>query len=257
MTNPTPALRPLRVAAAAATSASAKPFQYHSLRAACTRPLSPYQTFQQQASLYPCNSRARNITTSTPTPVPSSTAAASAQTVRNHQRNHHHQHVHTRRMLIHTTGAAPTRPIRPNLPLRPGEDQRPRNQPEPTDFGALDVLAGAPVPSTAVEVCRADGFDLNSGVKITGGAGALLVGGEAFVWRPWEVSWSSSSGKEGGKGKRKLLNAKGQWEVQEEAFGLLGLIWPRPGRFLSFCCCSLLLYSLACTILQLDLWTAC
>ncbi|KAL1839690.1 hypothetical protein VTJ49DRAFT_1255 [Mycothermus thermophilus] len=135
------------------------------------------------------------------------------------------------------------RPIRPNFPPQSDTNHRKEeasrtapNQPPPTDFGQLDVLASAPVPSTAVEVCRADGFDLNSGVTIRGG-GALLVGGEAFRWKPWEVESSSSEGegkgekriaKEGRRKRTRLVNEKGQWQAGEEAFGLLGLVWPRP-----------------------------
>lgn len=85
----------------------------------------------------------------------------------------------------------------------------------------MDVLASAPVPSTAVDACLPDGFALNSGVRITGGDGALLVNGEAFAWRPWE-------------GKKGLVNEKGLWEVGEEDFGVLGLMWPRPGRAFLF-----------------------
>jgi hypothetical protein len=65
-----------------------------------------------------------------------------------------------------------------------------------------------------------DGFGLNSGITIGGGDGALLVSGEAFAWRPWEVS-----------GKLKLVNEKGQFELPREAFGLFDVLWPRPGMF--------------------------
>lgn len=68
-----------------------------------------------------------------------------------------------------------------------------------------------------------DGFGLNSGITIAGGDGALLVNGEAFAWRPWEVS-----------GKMKLVNEKGQFEVPAEAFGLFDVLWPRPGMSLFF-----------------------
>lgn len=90
--------------------------------------------------------------------------------------------------------------------------------PPTTDFGRMDVLGNTPVPSTSVDVCMSDGFQLNSGIKILGGNGALLIGGEAFTWQPW------------GPGKT-LVNAKGQWEVDNGAFGLLSLVWPRPGRW--------------------------
>jgi hypothetical protein len=62
-------------------------------------------------------------------------------------------------------------------------------------------------------------------VKVTGGDGCLLVGGEVFAWRPWE-----GKGEYAKKGA--MINAKGQWEVEEEVWGLLGLVWPKPGEFL-------------------------
>lgn len=63
-----------------------------------------------------------------------------------------------------------------------------------------------------------EGFELGSGAKIIDGAGVLLVGGEAFRWRPWLAN------------PRRPLLDHNQWEAPDEAFGLLGLIWPRPGR---------------------------
>ncbi|ODA78445.1 hypothetical protein RJ55_05826 [Drechmeria coniospora] len=62
-----------------------------------------------------------------------------------------------------------------------------------------------------------DGFGLNSGITISGGSGALLVGGEAFSWRPWQ-----------GTGSMQLVNTKGQFDIPAEAFGLFDLLWPRP-----------------------------
>ena len=89
-----------------------------------------------------------------------------------------------------------------------------------TDFGTMDVLSSTPAPTTAIDACLSDGFHFDNGLKISGGSGCLLVGGEAFSWRPWEV----------GGNKRGLLNAKGQWEVAREAWGLLDLVWPKPGE---------------------------
>ncbi|KAI9773093.1 MAG: hypothetical protein M1840_008214 [Geoglossum simile] len=80
-----------------------------------------------------------------------------------------------------------------------------------------------PPPTTAIEACHSDGFLLNSGLRISGG-GVLLVGGEAFTWRPWEAMGAK---KEKGRGK-KLLNSKGQWGVPAEAWGLLDIVWPKP-----------------------------
>ena len=94
------------------------------------------------------------------------------------------------------------------------------NQAPPTDFDQLNVLGNTPVPSTAVDVCMADGFQLNSGARVLDGNGVILVGGEAFVWRPWLAK----------EVPLMLVNAKGQWDVPAEAFGLLALVWPRPGQ---------------------------
>ena len=120
----------------------------------------------------------------------------------------------------------------------------------------MDMLGQTPIPSSAVDECFADGFALNSGVRITNGAGVLLVGGEAFEWRPWVVA-----GEKGGAGevekkgegegdavmgekrqrqevRRKLVNAKGQWALErEEQWGFLGRLWPRCGMSFRLCLC--------------------
>jgi NADH dehydrogenase [ubiquinone] 1 alpha subcomplex assembly factor 3 len=88
-----------------------------------------------------------------------------------------------------------------------------------TDFSTLDILGSSPPPTTAVDACLSDGFHLGNGLKIGGGSGCLLVGGEAFEWRPWE----------GGSGQRRLVNGKGQWDVAREVWALLELVWPKPG----------------------------
>ncbi len=126
--------------------------------------------------------------------------------------------VNPQRKNLHTTSPIPRRSNTNN------KNQQVPSHPPKTDFAELDVLANTPTPSTAVDVCFADGFALNSGVRITGGDGALLVGGEAFRWRPWEAAAKHGNG-------RRLVNARGQWELGEEGFAVLGVLWPRPGEF--------------------------
>lgn len=87
-----------------------------------------------------------------------------------------------------------------------------------TDFGAMDVFSNAPAPTASIDACLSDGFHLDNGVKIGDGSGLLLVSGEAFAWRPWEA---------GGRGR--LLNQRGQWDTGDGAWGVLGLVWPKPG----------------------------
>jgi hypothetical protein len=96
-----------------------------------------------------------------------------------------------------------------------------------TDFAELNVLGNLPTPATAVDACLNDGFHLDNGVKVTGGDGVLLVGGEAFSWRPWEAFNDGSNTD----AKSMMVNKKGQFEVAEEVWGLLRLVWPRPGEF--------------------------
>jgi NADH dehydrogenase [ubiquinone] 1 alpha subcomplex assembly factor 3 len=104
-----------------------------------------------------------------------------------------------------------------------------------TDFSALDVLRNTVAPATSIDACTGDGFALNNQMRITG-SGILLIGGEAFRWRPW-LREGRKEGTIGGGGAEddamtgKLLNAKGQWEVQEGAWGVLELCWPKPGMF--------------------------
>ena len=96
-----------------------------------------------------------------------------------------------------------------------------------TNFASLDVLGNVPPPTTAVDMCLADGFQLDNGTKIRNGDGVLLVGGEAFAWRPWKTG----AGDGRSNATAAMVNAKGQFAVDaEEAWGLLGLVWPRPGE---------------------------
>lgn len=88
------------------------------------------------------------------------------------------------------------------------------------------MLGNIPTPATAVDACLDDGFHLDNGVKITGGDGVVLVAGEAFAWRPWQLL------KNVDDAKASMVNAKGQFEIPEDAWGLLSLVWPRPGECL-------------------------
>ncbi|CAL5870185.1 uncharacterized protein PFLUO_LOCUS4420 [Penicillium psychrofluorescens] len=95
-----------------------------------------------------------------------------------------------------------------------------------TDFAALNVLGNIPAPTTAIDACLDSGFHLNSGVKITGGDALLLVGGEAFAWRPWKAFEETETKTKDAKAA--MINAKGQFEVEEQVWGLLSMVWPRP-----------------------------
>jgi hypothetical protein len=118
------------------------------------------------------------------------------------------------------------------------KDRGPKsNEDTQTDFGALDMLGNIPPPTTAIEACFEDGFALDSGLKVTG-AGLLLVGGEAFKWRPWlredrkEGTIGAGALGDDDKGVQsmagKLQNSKGQWSVDKSAWGILDVVWPKP-----------------------------
>lgn len=106
-----------------------------------------------------------------------------------------------------------------SLHTTPRLQKKEKQEHKPASFQDLDVLGNTPVPSTSVDICMYDGFTLNSGVTITDGDGALLVDGEAFSWRPWEI-----------KGEMRVQNDKGQFDVPTEAFGVFDMLWPRPGK---------------------------
>ncbi|KAH8423249.1 Mth938-like domain-containing protein [Aspergillus melleus] len=117
--------------------------------------------------------------------------------------------------------ARPTRMIPRSHSQRPANHDRGPESKEDTqtDFAALNVLGDIPAPTTAVDACLDNGFHLNNGLRVRGGSGVLLVGGEAFAWNPWKVTGGS---------KADMMNRKGQFEVDEQVWGILGLVWPRP-----------------------------
>jgi len=103
-----------------------------------------------------------------------------------------------------------------------------------TDFNALDVLRNTAAPATSIDATTADGFALNNQMRVSG-CGLLLVGGEAFRWRPWlRDGRKEGTVAEGGTGDDamtgRLRNKKGQWEIAEGGWGVLELVWPKPGK---------------------------
>jgi NADH dehydrogenase [ubiquinone] 1 alpha subcomplex assembly factor 3 len=112
-------------------------------------------------------------------------------------------------------------------------DRGPRsNEDTQTDFSALDVLRNTIAPATSIDACTPDGFALNNQVRISE-SGILLVGGEAFRWWPWaKRGITNSENPMAGK----LLNAKGKWEVEKENWGVLELVYPKPGMGTCLAC---------------------
>ena len=121
----------------------------------------------------------------------------------------------------------------------------------PTDFAALDVLGDLQGPAAGVEVITNDGFKLSNGIRVVG-AGVLLVGGEAFKWRPWlAIGGDKVDGNVQSKNKVDLLkNTRGQWEIHESCWGLLDLVWPKPGIFQPFLCPTLDIFQVFNTKIQ-------
>ena len=87
-----------------------------------------------------------------------------------------------------------------------------------TDFGALDVLRNTKIPATNIDACTTKGFHLNNGMKTADGSGILLLGGEAFRWRPWGPEKTVDS----------LLSRTGVMNVEKDMFGLLDVLYPKP-----------------------------
>ncbi|KAJ5698880.1 hypothetical protein N7462_000885 [Penicillium macrosclerotiorum] len=139
-----------------------------------------------------------------------------------------------RSRLALTTARSYSAPIRPTRMIPRAHAHKPTThdrgpqskEDTQTDFATLDVLGNTPVPTTAIDACLDSGFHLNSGLKITGGDGLLLVGGEAFAWRPWRAGMAAEGDERAAK--MGMINAKGQFELDEQAWGLLSVVWPRP-----------------------------
>ena len=143
---------------------------------------------------------------------------------------------------FHATTATALPPTgSPKVKLGPpkSKDRGPESKEDTqTDFAAMNVLANTPAPTTAIDACAHDGFALNSGLKIAG-SGVMLVGGDAFNWKPWiregrkEGTIGEGATGDDNKGVSSvggsLRNSKGQWEVAEQSWGLLDLVWPKPG----------------------------
>ena len=87
-----------------------------------------------------------------------------------------------------------------------------------TDFGALDVLRNTKTPATSIDACTSTGFHLNNGIRTTDGSGILLLGGEAFTWRPWGPTGTITS----------LLSKTGILNIQQDMFGVLDMLYPKP-----------------------------
>lgn len=131
-------------------------------------------------------------------------------------------HLHSRVRRIHTT-----RPLLMQSRPPKSRDRGPKSEEDTqTDFGALDVLRNTAAPATSIDATTSDGFALNNQMRVSG-CGLLLVGGEAFRWRPWIKEEKKADKAEGGMGR--LTNGKGQWEVDQGAWGVLELVWPKPG----------------------------
>jgi NADH dehydrogenase [ubiquinone] 1 alpha subcomplex assembly factor 3 len=116
-------------------------------------------------------------------------------------------------------------PFHTTTPVHASRAQAPGGNPAPTSLGLLDVLGNIPAPATSVDVCMSSGFQLNNGTRVTDGSGVLLVGGEAFCWRPWDFPSSSSAAA---KPDWRLQNKKGQYDIAPQSLSLLAHLWPRP-----------------------------
>ncbi|KAL9055040.1 MAG: hypothetical protein Q9162_003805 [Coniocarpon cinnabarinum] len=114
-----------------------------------------------------------------------------------------------------------------------------------TDFNALNVLGATNAPTTSIDECTDSSFLLDSGLKITDGDGVMLVGSEAFVWRPWMAAADDSSATSSfqekpsqitrgidldhsGNGTGGLVATPGVFKIPASAFGILALVWPKP-----------------------------
>ena len=113
----------------------------------------------------------------------------------------------------------PSKQSNPKLQTR--DRGPPSEEDTQTDFRTLDIYSNTTPPATIVDACLYDGFHLNNGLKITKGDGVLLVGGEAFAWRPWGAVGSNNADV--------LLAGTGALDLSTaQMFGIISLINPLP-----------------------------
>lgn len=86
----------------------------------------------------------------------------------------------------------------------------------------MNILGNMSTPATSIDACVSDGFHLNNGLKTSDGSGVILIGGEAFLWRPWEGTST--------KKLATMLSKVGTLNVGGNGggWGLLELLWPKP-----------------------------
>lgn len=95
----------------------------------------------------------------------------------------------------------------------------------------MDIYANTPTPATSVDACTTDGFHLDNGVKITGYAGLLVTGGEAWSWKPWlALSPPQSQTQSTPSSQISLLlePRRGILTIPKQSLGLLALLHPKP-----------------------------
>jgi NADH dehydrogenase [ubiquinone] 1 alpha subcomplex assembly factor 3 len=110
----------------------------------------------------------------------------------------------------------------------------------------MDIFASSQTaePAQSIDACTAEGaFHLSNGTRTPERTGVMLLGGEAFLWRPWNsVPESEGEGKgEGrdGRGKENearrgeaLLDKRGMLVLPPTTLGLLASMYPRPDLLL-------------------------
>ena len=111
-----------------------------------------------------------------------------------------------------------------NFPSEGGNDPR-------EIFSELDVLSGLPIPASAVDSVFDDGFLLNNGQEIHGD-GVFLLNNDVFRWKALiRASGDEVTGElEGATTKARRT---GMLELNDEVWGVLDVVYPKPGTFFS------------------------
>ena len=130
-----------------------------------------------------------------------------------------------------------------SLPPKSRNRGPPSSEDTQTDFSALNVLGNATPPTTGIDACTHNGFVLNNDIRLAG-CGVILVGGEAFKWRPWLGGSERRDGKNTAENKTLAENLQdfiGRWEAHDAAWGILDTVWPKPGSRMTRSCSQALL----------------
>jgi NADH dehydrogenase [ubiquinone] 1 alpha subcomplex assembly factor 3 len=103
----------------------------------------------------------------------------------------------------------------------------------------MDIFAASQTaePAQSIDACTAEGaFHLSNGTRTPERTGVMLLGGEAFLWKPWNslsAAGGNASSRQGAGGEvAAFLDKRGMLVLPPKTLRLLATMYPRPDLLL-------------------------